>query len=191
MNLTRRIETAGRTPTEARRLLKREWLVTNGIGGYASGTLSGRVSRRYHSLLVAALPEPHGRVVMLNHLSELVWLPDGRSVLIGGTQPVRPGEETDAEHYLREFRLEDGLPVWEFDVEGIRIEKRLFLAHGQNTVYVSFGLRSAHDSVKLELCPAVHFRHHEHPVDGAVSTSHLLTILGDRYEINNGLYPPL
>jgi predicted glycogen debranching enzyme len=191
MNLQRTINAANVPPADSRRLLKREFLVTNGIGGYASGTLSGRVSRRYHSLLVAALPEPHGRVVMLNHLSEVVWLPDGRGILIGGTQQARPGEETDAEHYLKEFRLEEGLPVWDFDVEGIEIQKRVYLAHGQNTVYVSFSLLSGQDIVKLELCPAVHFRHHETAVDGAVSTAHQLTILGDRYEINNGIYPPL
>ena len=53
-------------------MLAREWLVTNGLGGYASGTISGTVTRRYHGLLVAALPVPFGRTVMLNHLEECV-----------------------------------------------------------------------------------------------------------------------
>ena len=60
------------------RLLTREWLVTNGLGGYASGTVSGVMTRRYHGLLVAALPAPFGRVVMLNHVAEHLRLPDGR-----------------------------------------------------------------------------------------------------------------
>lgn len=191
MNSVRKIDVSSVPAAEARAVLKREWLVANGIGGYASGTLSGRVSRRYHSLLVAALPEPHGRVVMLNHLAETLRLADGRSILIGGTQPVRPDDESNNAHYLREFRLEEGLPVWRFEVEDIVIEKRVFLAHRQNTVYVSFELLSAQDMVTLELCPGVHFRHHEHAVDGAVGTHHLLTIQGDRYEINNSVYPPL
>src|SRR5438046_4222655 len=69
-------------------LLTREWLVANGLGGYASGTLAGVVSRRYHGLLIAALPAPLGRRVMLNHISELLRLPDGRTVFLGGEERV-------------------------------------------------------------------------------------------------------
>src|ERR687885_2444022 len=61
-------------------LLTREWLVTNGLGGYSSGTIAGLATRRYHGLLVAALPNPLGRVVMLNHVVERVTLPTGHSV---------------------------------------------------------------------------------------------------------------
>jgi hypothetical protein len=50
-------------------LLTREWLVANGLGGYACGTIAGVASRRYHSLLIAALPAPLGRHVMFNHLT--------------------------------------------------------------------------------------------------------------------------
>src|SRR5215203_5245192 len=67
-------------------LLTREWLVANGLGGYASGTVSGVASRRYHGLLIAALPAPLGRWVMLNHLTELIRLPDGTKLLIGGEE---------------------------------------------------------------------------------------------------------
>ena len=67
-------------------LLKREWLVTNGLGGYASGTLAGVASRRYHSLLMAALPAPLGRQNMLNHLTELLRFPDGSAVRFGGEE---------------------------------------------------------------------------------------------------------
>jgi glycogen debranching enzyme len=51
-------------------LLSREWLVTNGLGGYASGTIAGVTTRRYHGLLIAAMPAPLGRMMMFNHLSE-------------------------------------------------------------------------------------------------------------------------
>src|SRR5215207_7546491 len=70
------------------RLLTREWLVTNGLGGYASGTVSGVMTRRYHGLLVAALPAPFGRVVMLNHVAEFLRLPDGRKIALGGEERV-------------------------------------------------------------------------------------------------------
>src|SRR5688572_25548517 len=70
------------TPTEESRqaLTWKEWLVTNGLGGYATGTVSGSLTRRYHGLLVAALPAPFGRTVMLNHLWERLRFPDGRIV---------------------------------------------------------------------------------------------------------------
>src|SRR5215472_17584994 len=71
---------------QAELLLTREWLVTNGLGGYASGTVAGVASRRYHSLLIAALPAPFGRRVMLNHLSEMLRLRDGTTVLFGGEE---------------------------------------------------------------------------------------------------------
>src|SRR5690606_3134258 len=68
------------------RLLTREWLVTNGLGGYASGSVAGAVTRRYHGLLVAALPAPLGRTVMLNYLAEDLGLPGGRHVSLGGME---------------------------------------------------------------------------------------------------------
>src|SRR5262245_26968512 len=61
-----------------RELISREWLVTNGLGGYASGTLAGPPTRRYHSLLVAALPAPLGRLALLAHLDERIRLPQRR-----------------------------------------------------------------------------------------------------------------
>src|SRR4051795_13447949 len=75
-------------------LLRREWLVTNGLGGYASGTLSGSVTWRYHGLLIAALPAPFGRTLMLNHLAESLHLPNGEVLQIGGEEPSIAGEAT-------------------------------------------------------------------------------------------------
>src|SRR5579871_7024705 len=77
---------ANREPLET--LLDREWLVTNGLGGYASGTVGGVPTRRYHGLLVAALPAPLGRLMMLNHLSEQIRLPDSTVVRFGGQEWV-------------------------------------------------------------------------------------------------------
>jgi hypothetical protein len=74
----------------------REWLVTNGLGGFASGTAAGFPTRRYHGLLVSALPTPLGRVVMLNHLSEWLRLADGTRYAIGGGAADRLGPESQA-----------------------------------------------------------------------------------------------
>src|SRR5215468_5480692 len=93
-------------------MLGREWLVTNGRGGFASGTVAGVPARRYHGLLIAALPTPLGRTVMLNHLSEWMRLPDGARVRIGGEDRAGGALEWPDAEYLREFWLEMGLPVW-------------------------------------------------------------------------------
>src|SRR4051794_24026781 len=145
-------------------LVMREWLVSNGLGGYASGTVPGVITRRYHGLLIAALPAPLGRIVMLSHVAEQLKLADGRCVEIGGRQ--RSGDAPDAHGtgYLTEFRLEGGLPVWRYDVEGLVIEKRLFLPHMQNTVLLSYELLSGADRAELSLRPSVNFRAQEAPV---------------------------
>jgi len=74
-------------------LLTREWLVTNGLGGYASGTVSGAITRRYHGLLIAALPAPFGRMVMWNHVSEFLRFSDHDVVSLGGEE--RAGGQLD------------------------------------------------------------------------------------------------
>jgi predicted glycogen debranching enzyme len=148
---------------EAESLITREWLVTNGLGGYAAGTIGGVASRRYHSLLCAALPSPLGRRVMLNHLSELIRLKDGTTYLIGGEE--RGGRlELHGADLLTEFRLEQGLPVWRYEFDGYVVEKRILLVHNQNTVHVNYRLKTGEGPVRLKLRPSVHFRAHEAPV---------------------------
>src|SRR5436189_3269061 len=105
--LIRRIDLAGATQENARQLLRREWLVTNGLGGYASGTISGVVTWRYHGLLIAALPAPLGRTVMLNHLAESLHLPDGRLLHLCGTESVQRDGLFPRSQCLTEFRLEN------------------------------------------------------------------------------------
>src|SRR5690349_8279391 len=100
-------------------LVDREWLVTNGLGGYACGTLSGVTTRRYHGLLVAALPNPFGRTMMLDRLVEHVRLPDGTSWRLSGNETGEAEEGAPLPHgsdHLMQFRLELGLPVWTYRV---------------------------------------------------------------------------
>ncbi|HJW24602.1 MAG TPA: amylo-alpha-1,6-glucosidase [Rhodocyclaceae bacterium] len=163
-------------------LAEREWLVTNGIGGYASASVPGLATRKYHGLLVAALPNPLGRMVMLNHLAEYMATPGGASIQLSGEELtgrrlILPGVE-----HLQEFRLEAGLPVWVFDVDGTRLEKRIVMPHRQNTTVVMYRLLAGEAPVRLDLRPAVHFRHYEHDVTGPLQADYRIT-LGEAYEI--------
>src|SRR5438309_3021381 len=86
-------------------LLSREWLVTNGLGGYASGTVSGAITRRYHGLLTAALPVPLGRVVMWSHISEVLRFSDDDLVSLGAEERALGQLDLRGADYLSEFRL--------------------------------------------------------------------------------------
>jgi len=152
---------------ESEPLITREWLVANGLGGYASGTVSGVASRRYHGLLIAALPSPLGRWVMLNHLTELVRMPNGATLLIGGEERGQELRLHGAD-LLKEFRLEMGLPVWRYEFDGYVLEKRILLPHRQNTVHIHYRLVEGGGTVRLKVRPSVHFRGYEDPV----STEH-------------------
>jgi glycogen debranching enzyme len=161
-------------------LLSREWLVANGLGGYASGTIAGVSTRRYHGPLVAALPGL-GRTVMLSQLSDRVRLRDGFQARLGGEERTA-GLALHGAVHLREFRLELGLPVWTFAVRDAVIEKRLFLVHGQNTAHVRYRLLEGEGPVRLTLRPGVHFRPHDAPVGGPLQRYRLLAE-GGRHEI--------
>jgi len=130
-------------------LATREWLVTNGLGGYSSGTIGGSCTRRFHGWLIAALAAPLGRTMMLNHLEEWVITPDGSHIELTGSEA------------LEEFTLECGIPVWRYAHGAIRIEKRVVMPYGQNTTHVIFRLLEGPEGVTLKLRPSVHFRPHE------------------------------
>jgi predicted glycogen debranching enzyme len=164
--------------------LTREWLLTNGLGGYASGTISGILTRRYHGLLIASLPAPLGRIVVLSQLSEILRFPDGEVVQVNGGRGMESVKELPAATYLTAFRLENGLPVWDYEVKGIRLEKRLLMVHMQNTVHVTYHMLSGSGPVRLELRPLTYFRSHSAPVSEPLHEPYQLTITGDRYEIS-------
>ena len=100
--LTRPIVIPSQADERARKLVDTEWIVTNGLGGYSSATVAGVITRRYHGLLVAALPAPLGRVVMFNHLAEFIHLRDGRTLQIGGEEPSREADFADVLRRLGE-----------------------------------------------------------------------------------------
>jgi predicted glycogen debranching enzyme len=177
---------------DAELLLAREWLITNGLGGYASGTVAGVLTRRYHGLLIASLPAPLGRIAMLSHLSEALRFPDGAIISIGGGRGMESAEELSVNTHLAEFRLENGLPIWDYAVNNTRIEKRVLMVHMQNTVHASYHLLSGAGPVRLELRPLMLFRPHSASVSEPLQEPYQLTIIGERYEISAlPNFPPL
>ncbi len=188
--LVRRLPEPGKERAED--ILSREWLVTNGLGGYASGTIVGVAARRFHGFLVAALPAPHGRVMMFNHLAEFIRVSEDTVIQIGGEELKTTDHKIDSAQYLAEFSLESGLPVWRYQIQDLVIEKRLLMPHLQNTVYVTWRLLSGTESVRLQLRPGFYFRPHEGLVSEPLTEPYTLTIVGDRYEISGRSdYPTL
>jgi predicted glycogen debranching enzyme len=190
-DLAIRIPWPGREDSGPDSGLTREWLVTNGLGGYASGTLSGIITRRYHGYLIAALPGPYGRMMMFNDLVERVEFSDGNFAQLGGEERAAAPLNLHGAEYLSEFRLEAGVPVWRYELDRITIEKRLVLPHGQNSVYINYRLLSGDDTIRITLRPSLHFRPHESPVSVEFDPSYVLMVAEDRYEVTLSNLPPL
>ena len=162
--------------------LRREWLETNGIGGFASGTINGCNTRRYHGLLVAATKPPVGRLVLLSRFEETLIV-NGRTYELSTNR--YPGVvHPQGFRLLTQFRL-DPFPVFTFSVDGVEVEKKLFMVHGQNTTVVTYKLISAsrESGVELELRPFIAFRdyhsltHENGAINGEADIEHELVSL--------------
>jgi predicted glycogen debranching enzyme len=137
---------------------RREWLETNGLGGFASSTITGLNTRRYHGLLIAATAPPAGRTVLLSKLEETLIVGD-RCFDLSSNQ--YPGAIYPQGHkYLQRFRL-DPFPVFTYQMEGMEIEKTVFMLHGENTTVVQYQLGGGLPRgaiCRLEIRPLVSFR---------------------------------
>lgn len=145
--------------SDLERALRHEWLETNGLGGFASSTIVGLDTRRYHGLLTVALQPPADRVLLLAKLEETLLIGERRHELSANQYPgvVHP------QGFLvqREFRL-DPFPVFVYALEGLVLEKSVALVHGEDTVVVTYTLRGSvpadTSAVRLEVRPLVAFR---------------------------------
>lgn len=158
----------------------REWLETNGLGGFSSSTIIGLNTRRYHGLLTAATKAPVGRIVMLSKLEEVLVVGGRRYELSANQYPgaVHP----QGFNYQTGFRL-DPFPVFTYEVEGLRLEKSVFMVQGENTVVVHYERQTASpdaQSVKLEVRPLIAFRDYH-------STTHENSALNPRVDADNGM----
>ena len=178
-------------PSGPETLVAREWLVTNGLGGYAAGTVAGVNTRRFHGVLVAALPSPLGRVMMLNHVVEELVTPDGSVLRLGGDELEGKLDLAGASAFAG-FRLEHGLPVWRYEAGGFALEKSLALPHLQNTVFLRYRLLAGPGTVRLRVRPSLHFRGHESRVDEPLTKPYRVRALGRRFEVQGDPeLPPL
>ncbi|HEV2474692.1 MAG TPA: amylo-alpha-1,6-glucosidase [Chthonomonadales bacterium] len=164
----------------------REWLVTNGIGGYASGAISGANTRRYHGLLVAALQPPVGRAVLVSHFEESVRDPSLSEPLALSTN-LYPDATYPQGYRLLESWTDEPFPGWTWRLPGgTRVQKRIWMAHGYNTTYLSYRLLDRAPGLALCLSPLVawknyHAEMHSGPVAAIVdrdgfASSGILTV---------------
>ncbi len=177
-------------PHDLEKYVRNEWLVTNGLGGYSSSTIMGAMTRKYHGLLIAALPPPHGRYIMLSQLSEEIILESG-SIFLNCEEMPDGNLCIEALDYLKEFYLEDGLPVWRYQIGEILVEKRILMPHRQNTVMITYQLLEGADLVHMKLSPAFNFRHHEAPVNVPLQENYMISVIGNRYEVSKKDFTPV
>ena len=139
-------------PEQSSRL---EWLETNGLGGFAAGTVSGIHTRRYHGLLTSALHPPVGRMLLVAKFEDTLVVGDQRVELSANRYPgaVHP----QGFEYLREFRL-DPFPTWVYEIGSAVVEKRVFMVHGHDTTVIEYEVKGLCKDCKLEVRPLVAYR---------------------------------
>lgn len=139
----------------------REWLETNGIGGYASSTVSGAHTRRYHGLLVAATRPPLGRMVLLSKFEETLVVDGKRFDLASNRYPgaIHP----EGYRYALDFSLAP-FPTWRYAAGGVTIERVVFMPHGKNATVTRWRVLDPGEGgmIRLEVRPLVAFRDHHH-----------------------------
>jgi len=139
----------------------REWLVTNGIGGYASGTIANVLTRRYHGILVAALKPPLGRTLMLAKLDETAVYAD-RPYPLYTNRWADSTIEPHGYNSIESFHLEGTTPVWRFALADAILEKRIWMQQGANTTYIQYRLHRASQPIALAVKALVNYRDYHH-----------------------------
>jgi predicted glycogen debranching enzyme len=146
------IETYG----ELRPGLSQEWLLTNGLGGFAASTVVGCNTRRYHGLLCAATLPPVGRKMMLNRVAEFVTIDDTPAVELSINQ-FNDRFHPRGDRYLRRFST-DAVVRWEYDVNGVTVVKELQLLWQRNTAVLRYTIEPGRRHVEFQFAPFVSLR---------------------------------
>lgn len=135
---------------------EREWLVTNGIGGYAGSTIIGANARRQHGLLTASLHAPVQRTLILSKLDEMVQIGE-KKYFVGANERVNCIEE--GQHHLQRF-IYTNLPLYKYQIQDVWIDKKIAMVYGKNTVVVGYSIVNGSQPTKLTIRPLVNFRTH-------------------------------
>jgi predicted glycogen debranching enzyme len=135
----------------------REWLVTNGIGGYASGTVAGSQTRRYHGLLVAALQPPVGRTQLVSAIDEIVHY-EGGDFSLATHRWASGAVDPQGLLLLEDFHLAGSMPVWTYALADALLEKRVWMRQGENTIYIQYTLVRGSSALEMELKAQVNYR---------------------------------
>src|SRR3989441_888361 len=136
---------------------RREWLCTNGIGGFASGTVAGSLTRRYHGLLVAALDPPVGRTLLVAKVDDTVAY-DGAGASLATNRWAGGAIDPQGYRAIERFVLDGSTPVWTYAVADALVEKRVWMEPGANTTYVRYRVLRARGLLALQLRILVDYR---------------------------------
>ena len=158
--------------------IRREWLETNGLGGWASSTISGAHTRRYHGLLVAATRPPVGRMVMLSKLDEIFAVEGQRlemttNVYAGAVHP-------HGYRYLQHFS-KDIFPAFTYEGAGVRLQKTIAAVNGENTTLILYEVSEASPAFTLELQPFMAGRDYH-------SLTHANDQMTENFEFENDVF---
>ena len=135
---------------------EREWLVTNGLGGFACGTVAGIQTRRYHGLLIASLPEI-GRTLLVSRVEEVLRYAGGEYAL-SANRWASGTVEPEGFRYIQEFRLAGSMPVWRFACADAVLEKRVWMQDNANTTFIRYDLIDGSAPAELEVKILVNYR---------------------------------
>jgi predicted glycogen debranching enzyme len=136
---------------------EKEWLATNGLGGFASGTIAGSATRRYHGLLIAALQPPLGRVQLIAALDETAHYA-GNDYALATHRWASGAVDPQGFQLIESFSLDGTTPVWRYGLSNAVLEKRIFMRPGENTTYIQYTLLSGGPSLVIDLKALVNYR---------------------------------
>lgn len=168
--------------------LKREWLISNGIGGFASSTVLGANTRRYHGLLIAPLLPPASRHLLISKLDESIKIGDKKYNLFTN---LCKNYVSEGYKYLQGFEKKY-IPIFNFKVNNINITKKVTMVYGRNTVVVTYTIKTDEEDAILTLAPIVSFRDFHH-----INTNGVFKIIQKidgrkvRLEINGNAQTPI
>ncbi|MBI5567566.1 MAG: glycogen debranching enzyme family protein [Chloroflexi bacterium] len=150
---------------DAEQALRREWLVTNGQGSYACGTVAGANTRCYHGLLVAALAAPVGRTLLVAKIEATAHL-RGAGYKLDTNEWADGSIEPPAYKLIESFQLDGTIPTWTYALAEAQLVKRIWLPHGQPTTFVTYTHARGTDPIDLDLKVLCTYRDHHNSTTG-------------------------